>query len=101
MSVRQLYRVCAAAQLSLEQWIISQRLECARAELAAPRSRDRSIAVVARRWGFTDPSYFSRRFRATFGLTPSEWRQVGAGAPVLPRPRTEVDLSRPSPPAAR
>ena len=101
VSVRQLYRVCAAAQLSLEQWIISQRLECARAELAAPRSRDRSIAVVARRWGFTDPSYFSRRFRATFGLTPSEWRQVGAGAPVLPRPRTEVDLSRPSPPAAR
>jgi AraC-like DNA-binding protein len=103
VSVRQLYRVCAAAHLSLEQWIIHQRLEGARAELAAPRSRDRSIAVIARHWGFSDPSYFSRRFRATFGLTPREWRRVGAGAPALPRPRTEVDLTaaRPGPPAGR
>jgi AraC-like DNA-binding protein len=101
MSVRQLYRLCSAAQFSLEQWIIHQRLEGARAELAAPRSRDRSIAVIARRWGFTDPSYFSRRFRATFGLTPRDWRQAGGGTPVLPRPRTELDLSagRPGPPA--
>ncbi len=102
ISVRQLYRVCAAAHVSLEQWIIHQRLEGARAELAAPRSRDRSIAVIARRWGFTDPSYFSRRFRAAFGLTPRDWRRMGAGAVALPRPRTELDLTaaRPGPPAA-
>jgi AraC-like DNA-binding protein len=75
VSVRQLYRLCSAAQFSLEQWIIHQRLEGARGELCDPGSRDRSIAMVARRWGFTDPSYFSRRFRQAFGLTPRDWRR--------------------------
>ena len=75
ISVRQLYRLCAAARFSLEQWVIDQRLEGARAELADPGSRSRSIAVVARRWGFTDASYFSRRFRQSFGVSPRDWRQ--------------------------
>ncbi|MGY1716029.1 helix-turn-helix domain-containing protein [Geodermatophilus sp. SYSU D01106] len=87
VSVRHLYRTCAAAGLSLEQEVISQRLEGARAELAGPGAR--SIAVVARRWGFTDPSYFARRFRAEFGVSPREWRdlargEVLAGAPAGP-----------------
>jgi len=76
ISVRQLYRLCSAAEFSLEQWIIHQRLEGARGELSDPASRDRSIAMVARRWGFTDPSYFSRRFRSAFGLTPRDWRRT-------------------------
>ena len=74
ISVRQLYRLCAAEQFSLEQWVIAQRLEGARGELADPASDHRPIAVVARRWGFTDPSYFSRRFRRAFGVTPRDWR---------------------------
>ena len=82
ISVRQLYRLCAAAQFSLEQWIIQQRLEGARGELSDPRSRDRSIALVARHWGFTDPSYFSRRFRTAFGATPRDWRRETAGTRV-------------------
>ena len=86
ISVRHLYRLCSAAEFSLEQSIIHQRLEGARHELSDPVSRDRSIAMVARRWGFTDPSYFSRRFRRTFGLTPSDWRQVDARA--IPPGRT-------------
>ncbi|MCZ2828114.1 helix-turn-helix domain-containing protein [Modestobacter sp. VKM Ac-2986] len=87
VSVRQLYRVCAAAGFSLEQWVIEQRLEGARAELADPGSRSRPIAVVARRWGFTDASYFSRRFRAAYGVAPREWRQAGAGVWSPPVPR--------------
>ncbi|WP_369137889.1 helix-turn-helix domain-containing protein [Modestobacter versicolor] len=83
VSVRQLYRLCAAAGVSLEQWIIEQRLEGARAELADPGSRDRSIAGVARRWGFTDPSYFSRRFRQAFGVAPREWRLGGPPPPAV------------------
>ncbi|GAB4081447.1 helix-turn-helix domain-containing protein [Modestobacter muralis] len=85
VSVRQLYRVCSAAGFSLEQWVIEQRLEGARAELADPGSRGRPIAVVARRWGFTDASYFSRRFRAAYGVTPRESRQAGQAAPTVPR----------------
>jgi AraC-like DNA-binding protein len=76
VSVRQLYRLCAAADISLEQWIIGQRLDGARVELAAVRNAQPSIAMVARRWGFTDPSSFNRRFRATFGMSPGEWRRT-------------------------
>ncbi|HZB47689.1 MAG TPA: AraC family transcriptional regulator, partial [Mycobacteriales bacterium] len=52
VSVRHLYKVCAAADVSLEQWIIGERLRGARAELAGPDGRHRSIGSVARRWGF-------------------------------------------------
>jgi AraC-like DNA-binding protein len=90
ISVRQLYRLCSAAQFSLEQWIIHQRLEGARGELSDPGGRERSIAMVARRWGFTDPSYFSRRFRRAFGLTPRDWRRMEPVAVRLPGPRAEL-----------
>jgi AraC-like DNA-binding protein len=93
ISVRQLYRLCAAAQFSLEQWIIHERLEGARAELSDPASRDRSIAMVAGHWGFTDPSYFSRRFRRAFGLTPRDWRRMEPAATRLPVPRAELDVT--------
>jgi AraC-like DNA-binding protein len=75
ISVRQLYNVCAEAGLSLEQEIIARRLEAARAELARPASLHRPIAVVARRWGFADPTHFGRRFRGAYGTTPSDWRR--------------------------
>ncbi|MCZ2843191.1 helix-turn-helix domain-containing protein [Modestobacter sp. VKM Ac-2980] len=83
ISVRQLYRLCSAAGFSLEQWVIDQRLEGARAELARPGGRP--IAAVARSWGFSDPSHFSRRFRAAFGTTPREWRDQRP-PPVTPPP---------------
>jgi AraC-like DNA-binding protein len=73
VSQRQLYKVCAQAGVSLEQWIIAERLRGARDELAAQGST-RPIAVVARRWGFRDPTHFARRFRVAYGMTPSEWR---------------------------
>lgn len=74
ISVRYLYALCARAGFSLEQWIIGERLQAAREELARPSARGRTIAVVARRWGFTDATHFTRRFRAAYGLTPSQWR---------------------------
>jgi AraC-like DNA-binding protein/CheY-like chemotaxis protein len=77
VSLRYLYKVCARADFSLEQWIIGQRLHGAREELLQPHSRHRTIAAVARRWGFSDPTHFSRRFRAAYGVTPSEWRRIG------------------------
>jgi len=90
ISVRQLYRLCSAAGFSLEQWIIDQRLDGARGELSDPAGRDRPIAAVARRWGFSDPSYFSRRFRRSFGLTPRDWRRADAGPVAIPAPRGEL-----------
>ncbi|MFD3654592.1 helix-turn-helix domain-containing protein [Streptomyces sp. NPDC058620] len=76
ISVRHLYEVFQRAGLSLEQWIISERLEGARNMLASPRQGTPTIAAVARRWGFASPGHFTRRFRTAYGLTPSEWRRM-------------------------
>ncbi len=84
VSVRQLYKACAAGGVSLEQWLIAERLELARAELASAAGRRRSIAATARGCGFADPSHFARRFRQAYGVSPREWQQLappaGAGA---------------------
>ncbi|GAA3979782.1 helix-turn-helix domain-containing protein [Streptomyces plumbiresistens] len=76
ISVRHLYEVFQRAGLSLEQWIISERLEGARNTLASPQLGHPTVAAVARRWGFANPGHFTRRFRAAYGLTPSEWRSL-------------------------
>ncbi|MBO9554898.1 helix-turn-helix domain-containing protein [Cellulomonas sp.] len=74
ISVRVLYRLMADEGLQLEQWVIDQRLEAARHELATgPR---RSIAAVAHRWAFPTPSHFSRRFRERYGVTPLDWQRA-------------------------
>ncbi|MFC5062998.1 helix-turn-helix domain-containing protein [Actinomycetospora atypica] len=74
ISRRQLFALFARAGTSLEQSIISRRLEAAHDELAQPGSRHKTIATIAHEWGFRDPAHFSRRFRAAFGMTPREVR---------------------------
>ena len=76
ISLRQLYKVCADAGLSLEQWIITERLHRVRQELTRPDRRHLPIATIALRWGFRDPTHFTRRFKAQYGVTPSQWRQA-------------------------
>ena len=88
VSRRQLFRVCRRAGFSLEQYVIARRLEGARAELASPPARSRPVAAVAYAWGFKDPSHFSRRFRAAYGLLPSDWRRLAADGVVQARDRS-------------
>ena len=76
ISIRHLYKLCANADFSLYEWMTSRRLQGARDELAGQASQYRSIAMVAQRWGFSNPQHFSRRFRATYGMTPREWRRT-------------------------
>ena len=73
ISTRHLYRVCGNAQLHLEQWIISSRLEGARMEFSQTAAHSTTITTIARRWGFKDPTHFARRFRAAYGMLPSQW----------------------------
>lgn len=80
ISQRHLFKLCADADFSLEQWIISARLAGARDDLARPEMRSVPIAKIARRWGFVNNAHFSRRFRTMFGLSPRAWRQFGADA---------------------
>jgi AraC-like DNA-binding protein len=76
ISVRQLYQLWAHNELSLSEWIMSERLEGARRALAVHASTSTTIGAIASRWGFTNPAHFSRRFRGAYGLTPREWRQL-------------------------
>jgi AraC-like DNA-binding protein len=78
ISVRRLYKVCAQAGVSLEQSIITKRLEGAYRQLAAPGAEHRTIAAIAHRWGFRDPGHFARRFKLTYGMTPRDRRILGA-----------------------
>jgi AraC-like DNA-binding protein len=43
------------------------------------RETDSSVESIALTLGFQDPANFRRSFRARFGVTPSEFRQSGAG----------------------
>jgi AraC-like DNA-binding protein len=76
ISARQLYKLWEGEPSPLGQWIIERRLEAARHELASSRGRHQTIAAIARRWGFTDSTHFSRRFRQAYGLSPREWRHA-------------------------
>jgi AraC family transcriptional regulator len=44
------------------------------------RETDLTIAEIAAKCGFSDQSYFDRRFRQAFGKSPREWRQHHAEA---------------------
>ncbi len=77
ISVRQLYKVWADNNdTPLSQWVMTARLDGARRELAQPTTRPATIATVARRWGFPDPTHFSKRFRSAYGISPREWRRI-------------------------
>ena len=77
ISLRQLYNVWSRTnEQSLGQWIIAQRLDAARRDLARPDSRVRTIAAVARDCGFVDTAHFARTFRQAYGMSPREWRAI-------------------------
>ncbi|CAN5582666.1 helix-turn-helix domain-containing protein [soil metagenome] len=77
ISVRQLYKVLAAAGVTLGDWIRTERLSGSQRDLADPALRTKSIASIARHWGFTDPSSFARMFRTAYGISPRRWRDLG------------------------
>jgi AraC-like DNA-binding protein len=81
ISVRHLYNVLARGGISLGDWIRARRLEGCRDDLSRPGSRSATISSIARRRGFTDLSSFGRLFRAAYGLSPTEWREMSQSRP--------------------
>src|SRR5271155_4099902 len=77
ISERYLYKVLAVSGISLADWIRSHRLEACRQALSKADAKA-TIAAIARRHGFTDMSSFSRAFRAEYGLSPGDWRDLRA-----------------------
>ncbi|GAA1582297.1 helix-turn-helix domain-containing protein [Actinoplanes couchii] len=64
ISIRRLHKLFEDQPLTVAALIRRRRLERCRAELIAS---GHTITAVAARWGFVDPTHFSKLFKATYG----------------------------------
>ncbi len=62
-------------------WLAQYRSEQMAVRLAAT---DAPVAEIGRAVGWPDPNYATRRFRATYGIPPTEYRRKFAFATALP-----------------
>lgn len=62
-------------------WILERRMAAARQLLL---TTDLSVEAVAQRVGFTDATYFSRRFRTHHDLSPGRWRAAALATSIAP-----------------
>lgn len=60
---------------SFTAFVLEQRLSLARSMLDDPARTESSISTIALASGFGDISYFNKRFRRRYGMTPSEARR--------------------------
>lgn len=75
ISLRYLHKLFEGEEATVGRWIQRRRLEKCRRDLAR-RANISTISAVAHQWGFTSAAHFSRVFRATYGMTPREWRET-------------------------
>jgi AraC-like DNA-binding protein len=71
-------RLFEAGGTTFSEFLIGQRLARAHRLLCEPGSSQNAISTIAYDVGFGDLSYFNRRFRRQYGLTPREVRGDGA-----------------------
>ena len=95
ISVRYANAALAEEGTSIMRLIQARRLARCRSALEDPSQTHRTISEIAYGWGFSDMTHFGRKFRAAYGLLPSECRhratraekaQIRAFTP-LPTPR--------------
>lgn len=79
VSVRYLHLLFEEERTTVADTIGRRRLERCRRDLLDPALRSQPVAAVAAPWGFTSPAHFSRLFRATYGIPPSELRRRHTG----------------------
>ncbi len=84
ISVRYLHKLFESEDTTVSRWIRGRRLEACRKELTGRRAADTTIAAVAHRWGFANAAHFSRVFRAAYGMTPTQWRDLHRLQPTQP-----------------
>jgi AraC family transcriptional regulator, positive regulator of tynA and feaB len=71
ISVRHLQAAFAASVTTVEAYIRESRLLQCRVSLKHPQLRNSAVIQIAMQWGFNDPAYFSRIYKARFGKPPS------------------------------
>ncbi|HEV2781505.1 MAG TPA: helix-turn-helix domain-containing protein, partial [Actinophytocola sp.] len=79
ISTRYLHKLFRTQDLTVAAWIRHQRLARCHRDLGDPVNGSHPIHAIASRWGFTDNAHFSRLFRSTYGISPSDYRRLRAG----------------------
>ncbi|MFB6516698.1 helix-turn-helix domain-containing protein [Streptomyces sp. NPDC056401] len=80
ISVRGLHQLFRGQGETVQARIRRRRLEQCRTDLGRPELAAHRVQSIAARWGFGGPVAFSRAFREAYGLTPTEYRALSAGA---------------------
>lgn len=75
ISPRYLHRLFEAEQVTVAGLIRARRLARCRHDLRDPALAARPVSAIAARWGYRDAAYFSRVFRAEYGMPPGEYRR--------------------------
>src|SRR5690606_10958807 len=76
ISTRYLYKILARENTTYSREVLRNRLQNAARMLKDPRFGSLSIAEIAWRSGFCDPSHFSKRFRQAYHSTPGSFRNA-------------------------
>jgi AraC-like DNA-binding protein len=74
ISVRYLHRLYQGQGTTIADGIRRSRLQRIHRDLADPRLNALSISSIAARWGFPEPTSFSRAFKTLYGVTPRDHR---------------------------
>jgi len=83
LSARYIRKVFAEHGTTVSGYVKQRRLQMIRNDLLDPRQDFVRVSVIAARWGFRDPSVFSRAFHSAFGGQP-------AALPPPPRGRLVI-----------
>ncbi|MGY5032951.1 helix-turn-helix domain-containing protein [Streptomyces sp. 900116325] len=74
VSLRYVHKLFETEGVTAARWILQQRLERCRQELARNTSYAPNVATVAHNWGFSSATHFSRVFRLAYGVSPREFQ---------------------------
>ena len=72
---RHLHGVFQPEGITVATWIRERRLEKCLRDLAEPQQAHVPVSAIGARWGFVDPSHFSRLFKRTYNTTPLQYRE--------------------------
>jgi AraC family transcriptional regulator, positive regulator of tynA and feaB len=76
ISIRYANAALAQEGTSIRRLIQERRLARCQRALEDPLQARRTVSEIAYGWGFSDMTHFGRRFRAAYGVLPSEYRRA-------------------------
>jgi AraC-like DNA-binding protein len=74
VSTGYLHKLFRATGTSVGRFIRDRRLEECRRDLLDPGQVETAVSTIGAHWGFLDAAHFSRTFKATYGVSPREYR---------------------------